>query len=93
VLTSAFSEPIRLWLRPVRRLPVLTRAENSSGPEMPPAVVPIAKKKAIASARVSIGKTSLTVSYAELAPAEAKNSAAHQHAVIVVAFSEPVSNR
>jgi hypothetical protein len=44
-------------------------------------------------ARVSIGKTSLTVRYAELAAAEAKKSTAHQHAVIVVAFSEPAWNR
>jgi hypothetical protein len=34
---------------------------KSCGPVMPPTAVPTAKNRAIASARVSIGKTSLTV--------------------------------
>ena len=42
---------------------------------IPPVAVPIAKKNAMASARVSIGNTSLTVRYAELAPAEARKNA------------------
>jgi hypothetical protein len=43
----------------------------------------------MAIARVSIGKTSLTVRYAALALAEAKNRTTTQHAVIVVASSAP----
>ena len=54
---------------------------NSSGPAMPPAAVPTAKKNAIASARVSIGKISLTVRYAELAPADARKNAASRSAM------------
>ncbi len=46
----------------------------------------------MASARVSIGNTSLTVRYAALAPAEAKNSTTLQHAVIVTAVRSPASN-
>jgi hypothetical protein len=50
-------------------------------------------KNEIASALVSIGNTSLTVRYAALAPADAKNSATNQQAVIVTALSAPMSNR
>ncbi len=46
----------------------------------------------MASARVSIGKISLTVRYAALAAAEAKNSTTAQHAVSVVAFNDPALN-
>jgi hypothetical protein len=46
----------------------------------------------MAMARVSMGKISLTVGQAEPAPAEAKHSTTHRHAVIVVAFSTPAPN-
>src|SRR3954465_8791313 len=60
---------------------------------MPPAAVPTAEKNAIASARVSIGKISLTVRYAELAPAEAKKKITHHAAVCVSADQVPALNR
>ena len=41
--------------------PLAMRWPNSSGPVIPPSAVPTAKKNAIARARVSIGKISLTV--------------------------------
>jgi hypothetical protein len=41
------------------------------------------------SARVSMGKISLTVRYAELAPAEAKKKITAPHRVSVTAVSEP----
>jgi hypothetical protein len=43
----------------------------------------------MAIARVSIGKISLTVRYAALAPAEAKKKMTHQAIVWVVAVSVP----
>src|SRR3954447_1503856 len=53
----------------------------------------MAKNTAIAIARVSIGKISLTVRYAELAPAEAKKKITHQAAVWVVADQTSALNR
>src|SRR5215203_6692833 len=53
----------------------------------------MAKKTAIAFARTSCGKISLTVRYAELAPAEAKKKITHQAIVWVVAFSRSARNR
>src|SRR5690348_14041445 len=47
----------------------------------------------MASARVSIGKISLTVRYAELAPAEAKKKITHQAAVCDSADHVPALNR
>ena len=47
----------------------------------------------MAIARVSIGKISETVRYAELAPAEAKKKTRHHIAVRVLADSDPLSNR
>ena len=49
----------------------------------------MAKNTAIALARTSIGKISLTVRYAELAPAEAKKKMTHQATVWVIALSAP----
>src|SRR5215212_8794391 len=43
-------------------------------------------------ARISIGKISLTVRYAELAPAEAKKKMMHQAIVWVYALSSPAWN-
>ena len=43
----------------------------------------MAKNSAIAWARISIGKISLTVRYAALAPAEAKKKITHQATVCV----------
>jgi hypothetical protein len=66
---------IRSWF------PLWTNRPNSSGPMMPPVAVPIAKNSEMASARVSIGNTSLTVRYAELAPAEARKNVARTSAM------------
>jgi hypothetical protein len=52
----------------------------------------MAKKTAIALARSSSGKISLTVRYAALAPAEAKKKITHQAIVWVTAVSTPASN-
>jgi hypothetical protein len=72
---------------------VATSLPNSSGPVIPPMAVPTAWKKAIASARVSIGKISLTVRYAALAPADAKKKITHHAAVCVWAVHTPCLNR
>ena len=53
----------------------------------------MAKKTAIAFARTSCGKISLTVRYAELAPAEAKKKITHQAIVWVTAVSASAWNR
>ena len=60
--------PIAITTAPIRKpiatfdsSPVLTSSPKSSGPMMPPRPVPTAKKKAIESARLSIGKISETV--------------------------------
>jgi hypothetical protein len=52
----------------------------------------MAKNTAIASARTSSGKISLTVRYPALAPAEAKKKMTHQAMVWVSAFRTPWSN-
>jgi len=49
----------------------------------------MAKKKAIAWARISSGKISETVRYAELAAAEPRKKTADQQIVCVVAVSAP----
>jgi hypothetical protein len=57
-MTAApIKNPIATW----PSSPVAISLPNSSGPVIPPTAVPIAKKKAIASARVSIGKISEAV--------------------------------
>ncbi len=48
-----------------------------------PAPCATMKKKAIAIARISIGKISLTVKYAALAPAEAKKNISDQSSICV----------
>jgi len=53
----------------------------------------MAKNTAIACARTSSGKTSLTVRYPELAPADAKKKITHHAMVCVVAVSTCWSNR
>jgi hypothetical protein len=62
---------------------------------MPPAVLVfgVAHDVAAASARVSIGKISLTVRYAADAPADAKKKITHQATVCVTAVSVPFLNR
>src|SRR5262245_39570715 len=53
----------------------------------------MAKKKAIACARISSGKISLQVRYAELAAADARKKTADQRTVCVTASSAPRPNR
>jgi hypothetical protein len=52
----------------------------------------MAKNSAIAWARISIGKISLTVRYAALAPQDAKKKMMHQASVCVYALSQPAWN-
>ena len=59
--TAITAAPMRNAVATSLRLPDAIRLPNRSGPVIPPIAVPTAKKKAIASARVSIGKISLTV--------------------------------
>ena len=60
---------------------------------MAPKTWAIEKKNEIACPRSSSGKISLTVRYADDAPAEAKKKMTHQKIVWVVALSEPWWNR
>src|SRR4051812_29637228 len=62
------------------------------GAATPPASWEMAKKNEMAWPRSSSGKISLTVRYADDAPAEAKKKMTHQKAVWVVAVSEPLLN-
>ena len=54
--------------------------------------MPTAYTTAIAAARVSSGKISLTVRYAALAPALAKKNIADQHSAMVVAVRPSFRN-
>ena len=64
---------------------------NRIGAPTPPTSVPIAKKIAIAIARISSGKISLTVRYAELAAADAIKKIIVHASVCVWAVSNPAS--
>src|SRR5919112_502204 len=63
-----------------------------NGAATPPASWLMAKKNEIAWPRSSSGKISLTVRYADEAPAEAKKKMTHQKTVWVVAVSAPAWN-
>src|SRR5436305_14504770 len=62
-----------------------------TGPSAPKPCA-MAKNTAIAFARTSSGKISLTVRYAALAPAEAEKKITHQEIVWVIAVSNPALN-
>src|SRR5437660_1068306 len=72
------------------RDPEPIRYPKSHGATTPPAAVPTEKNRAIASARISSGKISLTVRYAELAAAEAKKKITVHNAVWLFAERSPL---
>src|SRR3954463_8932507 len=65
---------------------------NTYGAATPPASWEMAKKNEMACPRSSSGKISLTVRYADDAPAEAKKKMTHQKMVWVVAVNDPALN-
>src|SRR5215472_4669231 len=66
---------------------------KNHGATTPPTAVPIEKKIAIARARTSSGKISLTVRYAELAAEDAKKNITVHNTVCEVAVKAPRSKR
>jgi hypothetical protein len=78
-------------VRPVRLEPLPISRPYRIG-AIAPKIWAMAKNVAMASARISIGKISLTVRYPALAPADAKKKMTIQMKVWPAAFSTPASN-